>query len=229
MTSNRVVRPLLTPVSAYGAWHEVAIIGGSREDDGALAAGFIKAAEVLVEHWETHRPNDLLVLPILANYRHGIELALKDGIRTAAVCAARDGVDEPALDPGVLDTDLASTHSIGRLVKMLTAVLDQLELGEARRLPPDVLELLQSLHVFDESGQSFRYATVKVGSGRARKLVPARPDQVSFDLSAVAAVLHNAATILLNGVSGVLEYYSRYQDDMQDQRDEYASYYDYPN
>lgn len=227
MTSNQV-RPLLTPVSANGAWHDIAIIGGSREDDGALAAGFIKAAEVLTEHWEAHRPNDRLALPILANYRHGIELALKDGIRTAAVCAARDGVDDPALDPMKLNADLASTHSIGRLVEKLTAVLNQLELGEARRFPPDVLEVLHSLHVLDETGQNFRYATVNFGAGKARKLVAARPDQVHFDLSAAAAVLHGAATILLNGVSGVLDSYSQYQDDLQERRDEYSSYYDYP-
>ena len=209
--------PLLTPPHADGSWRDIAIIGGRGEDDGVLAAGFFEAADILVEHWEAHRPNDLLALPILANYRHRIELALKDGIRAAAECARRDGVDDAALIPDDLNTELASTHSVGKLVTTLADLLGRLELGEGQRLPSDTLEVLQSMHLLDDSGQYFRYAAVKVGKGKARKLVAARPDEVHFDLPAVATLLDEVATILLYGVPSVLDQYREFQQDMQDQ------------
>ena len=146
-----------------------------------------------VEHWKSHRPNDRLAVPILGIYRHGIEPVLKDGIRTAAEFARRDGDEDPALGPARLDEKPATTHSIGALVEKLTALLGRLRMGPGQELPADTLEVLQSLHVLDESGQTFRYAAVKAGAGGARKLVAVRPDQVHFDLPAVATVLHQHA------------------------------------
>lgn len=221
MTSNQT-KPLLTPTVGGGWWRDTAIIGGGREDDGALAAGYLEAARAVVEHWEKHRPNDQLVVPILALYRHGIELALKDGIRTAAACARRDGVAGPDLAAAKLDEDLAKTHSLGRLVQKLTELLDLLKLGEEQKLPADTLAVLQSLHVLDESGQTFRYATVKVGSGKARTFVTARPDQVHFDLPTVASRLDEVAAILLHGLSGVLEAYQEFQDEMREYADSFT-------
>jgi hypothetical protein len=45
-----------------------------------------------VERWKAGRRNDAIVIPIIYNYRHGIELALKAGIREAAACLRGDGV-----------------------------------------------------------------------------------------------------------------------------------------
>lgn len=224
MTSIQA-KPLLIPVSADSSWRDIAVIGGHWEDDGALAAGFFEAADILVTNWKAHyRSNDRLVLPILANYRHGIELALKNGIRNAARCARRDGAADPDLDLAKLNTDLAMTHSLGDLVQKLIALLGRLRLGEGQQLPADTLEVLHSMNELDASGQTFRYATVKIGQGKARKLVAARPDQVHLDLPAVADLLDDVAGILLHGVSGVLQQYEEFQDDMFEQMADNSSY-----
>jgi hypothetical protein len=169
-------KPLLAPVSAGGSWRDTAIMGGSRENDGALGAGYVEAAHFLAERWKSHRPNDRLAVPILGIYRHGIEPVLKDGIRTAAEFARRDGDEDPALGPARPDEKPATTHSIGALAEKLTALLGRLGMGPGQELPADTLEVLQSLHVLDESGQTFRYAAVKAGGGGAQaRRRPPRP------------------------------------------------------
>lgn len=213
MTSAET-NPLLRQVPPGGYWRDTAIIGGRREDDGALAAGFVEAADILVKHWKEHRPNDLLAIPILAIYRHGIELALKDAVRAATRCARRDGIDEPDLEPDAVEDRLSKTHSIGTLVEELNRWLARLELGPEEQFPAETTEVLNSLHLLDGTGQTFRYSTVKQGKGKARMLVPARPEQVHFDLPAAAAALDDAATIVLGGVSGVLEQYAQWQEEM---------------
>lgn len=76
-------------------------------------------------------------------------------------------------------------------------------------------EVLDALHALDDSGQWFRYSLVKrhTGKGKDRKLelIPARPDQINFDLEAVAAALHEAGGIVLHGGLGVLEEYAEWQ------------------
>jgi hypothetical protein len=57
--------------------HEIAILGGSHEDDLVIGGGYLEAAEITARHWIEHGPNDGLPLPILFLYRHSIELTLK--------------------------------------------------------------------------------------------------------------------------------------------------------
>jgi len=61
---------------------EIAILGG-HEDDLTIAGGYLRVAEIAARHWITHGPDDGLPIPILFNYRHGIELTLKWLIRPA--------------------------------------------------------------------------------------------------------------------------------------------------
>jgi hypothetical protein len=69
------------------------------------------------------------VIPIIYNYRHGIELALKDEIREAATCLRRDGVTGPDAQADAVDQWLSDIHSIEKLVNRLTELLGQLKLG----------------------------------------------------------------------------------------------------
>ncbi|WP_146877336.1 hypothetical protein [Actinomadura madurae] len=207
-------KPLLRPVAEDGDWRDTAIIG-YLEDDGALAAGYLDAAQVLVDHWKAHRPADHLVLPALNLLRHGIELALKDQVREAAARMRADGIEDADLAPEAVDRRLSTSHSISALVAELNNYLGQLKLGTNNKLPADTMEVLQSLHLLDEKGQALRYSTVKIGKGKNSKLVPARPEQQAFDFPAVAAALHNAGLLILYGVSGVLGDYEEYQRDMQ--------------
>ncbi|WP_149264390.1 hypothetical protein [Actinomadura sp. K4S16] len=206
--------PLLRPVAEDGDWRNTAIIG-YLEDDGALAAGYLDAAQVLIDHWNAHRPADHLVLPALNLLRHGIELALKHQIREAADRVRSDGITEPDLTPEAVEGRLSITHSISSLVTELNTYLARLHLGTNDKLPDDTMEVLESLHLLDEKGQALRYSTVKTGRGKNSKLVPARPEQQAFDFPAVAATLHNAGTLVLYGVSGVLDEYEEYQRDMR--------------
>lgn len=197
-------------------WRNTAVVGGPWENDGSMAFGFLKLADEAVEHWKAGHRNDAVVVPIIHNYRHGIELALKEEIRDAAVCLRRDGFTCSDAMADEVDKWLSATHSIEQLVDRLTALLSQLRLGPNQQLPAETLEILRKLHVLDRNGQAFCYSAVKTGPRNARVLEPVRPGQEHFDLVAVAAALHDAGTMLLYGVSGVLDVYSDYQADMAD-------------
>lgn len=194
-------------------WRNTAVIG-YMEDDGALAGGYFAAAEHVIEAWKAGNRNDMLAIPILSLYRHGIELALKHTIRKAAERLRGDGVNESQLDPQKLNEKLAETHSIAKLVQRLTTYLGRLHLGDNRKLPTDTLEVLNSLHILDESGQTFRYSTIKTGSRKNAMLVPARPDQQPVDIVTVADSLATAGTLILHGVTSVLYEYEEYQQYM---------------
>ncbi len=69
--------------------------------------------------------------------------------------------------------------------------------------------------LLDQHGQAFRYSAVKTGPRGARVLERVRPGEQRFDIVAVAEALHEAGTMVLHGVSGVLGDYSDYQADMR--------------
>ncbi len=218
MTENN--ESLLRPVAPDGDWRGNAIIGGRLEDDSVLAMGYLEAAEILVAHWKAGHRNDLLVVPILNLYRHGIELALKDEIREAAARLRADGVTDLDLTPEAVDERLARTHSIGELVDELNLDLRLLRLGPNNQLPDDALEVLNSLHLLDKTGQALRYSTVKTGDKKSKKLVRARPKETQFDLPGTAETLYDAGTLILHGVSGVLGDYAEYQAYLRQEADQ---------
>jgi hypothetical protein len=89
--------------------------------------------------WNAGRPgaaNDAIVIPIIYSYGHGIELALKAGIREAAGYLRGDGVADPDIQTGKIGEWMSATHSIGQLVDRLTRLLGQLQLGPGQQLPP---------------------------------------------------------------------------------------------
>ena len=202
-----------TPTAATGA--NTAIIGGPWESDGSLAIGFFDIADTAVEKWKAGHRNDTIVIPIIYNYRHGIELALKDEIREAAACLREDGATDRDVQADEVDKWVSATHSIEQLVNRLTRLLDRLPLGPDQRLPAETLEVLKKLHVLDHHGEAFRYSVVKTGSGNARVLERVRPGQQRFDIVAVAEALREAGTMVLNGVPGVLDSYAEYQTEMR--------------
>ena len=195
-------------------WRNTAIIGGPWESDGSLAMGFFEIANIAVERWKAGRRNDAIVIPIIYNYRHGIELALKEEIREAAACLRGDGVTDPGVRVDEVNNWVSATHSIEELVNRLTELIDKLELGPGQQLPAETRDVLTKLHVLDQHGQAFRYSAVKTGPRGARVLERVRPGEQRFDIVAVAEALHEAGTMVLHGVSGVLGDYSDYQADM---------------
>ena len=202
-----------------GNGRNMAIIGGPWESDSTLAMGFFDIADTAVERWKAGHRNDGIVIPIIYNYRHGIELALKDKIREAAACLREDGATDRDVQVAEVDKWVSVTHSIEQLVNRLTRLLGRLPLGPDQQLPAETLEVLKKLHVLDHHGEAFCYSAMKTGSGDARVLERVRPGQQRFDIVAVADALREAGTMVLHGVSGVLDSYAEYQAEMRSYAD----------
>ena len=73
-------------------WHNNACLNEWSRDHGATyAAGYRRAAELLIEHIDTKgRDQDVLVYPVVFLYRHHVELALK---RIISICLLQ--IDDP--------------------------------------------------------------------------------------------------------------------------------------
>jgi len=206
---------LVSPGANRGNWRNTAVIGGPWESDGALALGFFEVADIAVERWKAGHRNDATVVSIIYNYRHGIELALKAGVRQAAACLRVDGIADTDVQADEVDQWMSSTHSIAQLVNRLAGLLGQLQLGPGQQLPVETRDFLSKLHLHDHGGQAFRYSAVKTGPRGARVLERVRPGEQRFDIVAVAEALRDAGTMVLHGVSGVLGEYSDYQADLR--------------
>jgi hypothetical protein len=129
---------------------------GHYDGDAGLAEGFAEAAEAVFSAWQDQEwANDRLLLPIAYNYRHALELALKQAIRQAAECRQLSG-DNPGLTAQALEAHFKQKqrHRLGPLAQQLAGMLAELNLAQ---LPPDTSRLLQGLHQLDPTGEAFRY------------------------------------------------------------------------
>jgi len=168
-----------------------------------------------------------LALPTIQNYRHAIELILKGAcleVQRLVQLGGRMGIgsDSSRVD---LDERLGTTHSIAKLVNLLTSLLDGLAVQEVeRQLPEDVRRTLRFLHDVDADGTAFRYATQKVAGGKPSTWSAVRPEPVAVDLDSAIVRLHDAAGMLLHGLGGFL---SAYEDYLQDMWQEYSENFDY--
>lgn len=187
---------------------EIAVLGGSHEDDLAIAVGYLDAAEITARHWIGH-PNDGLPLPILYMYRHSIELSLKWLIRMAARCALRNGYSgEENLTPAKVEERLIRTHNIKTLADCLNRYLAHLDIEDPnKRIDPESWKLLQWLDSEDATGETYRYAVVGHGDRRTR----ARPVQRNINFYEQINELHQLAHLLCMGYSGWLGDYEQTQ------------------
>ncbi|MBK5996564.1 hypothetical protein JHN53_34090 [Streptomyces sp. MBT58] len=187
---------------------EIAIWGGTSEDDLTLAMGYLDVAEIAARHWISHGPNDALPIPILYNYRHSIELSLKWLIRTAARCAVRAGYCGPEdLSPARLD-DRLHTHNIKKLADCFNRYLALLDLPtQEQRIDPESWNQLTLLDSEDATGERFRYAVVGRGSMRGR----ARPEQQNVNFYEQVNELHQLAHLLCHGYSAHLGVFEDWQ------------------
>ncbi|WP_406260477.1 hypothetical protein OIA45_19770 [Streptomyces chartreusis] len=190
--------------------HEIAILGGSQEDDLAMAGNYASAAEILALHWIEKGPDDGLPLPILYLYRHSLELALKWLIRVAARCAVRDGyAGQENLSPARVDERL---RDLGHNLKDLADCLDRYmkllkRFGPNNSVDRDSQKLLRKLSSADEWGDAFRYAVI----GKAPNSAPARPTQESRNFYEEVNELHKLAILLTHGYSTELYNYEEMQ------------------
>jgi hypothetical protein len=91
-----------------------------------------------MEHWKAGHPNAAMAIPIMASYRHGIELALKAEIREAARCLRRDGGKDPAIQADQLDRAVprwACDAAVQHARRLCEPARDSAGLGPAGQMP----------------------------------------------------------------------------------------------
>jgi hypothetical protein len=175
-------------------------------NDATIGAGFIEIADIAVKHWAHVGPNDLLLLPIIYNYRQGLELLLKEAIRRAAHCLREDGHADDELQPERLESWLAQRagHQLRQLANRLDSYLARLN---EQTLPADTIDILEAVHDLDPGGDTFRYTTT--WSKQDGRHVPApRPDSTHIDVVAMGERFHEAANLIGGGVLSILQEYS---------------------
>jgi hypothetical protein len=190
---------------------EVAVHGG-HEDGLTIAGGYLKVAEVAAKYWIKHGQDRSMPNAILYNYRHAIELTLKWLIRLAARYLVEGGYTKENLSPEKLDKKL-DTHNVKKLADRLDRYLGLLEIrAPDNRIDSASRQLLDWLDSEDETGQSFRYATVHDKHGSRA----ARPDQVKVNFYEQLNELHQVAKLLFDGYTGWLNDYEEVQQDYQE-------------
>jgi len=150
-------------------------------------SGYMRAGAALVEEAERESVDrHFLVYPILFNYRHGLELAIKWVIgqygRYADVSLGPDGVDH----------DLWKLWKLCR--RVITAVGSEGEEDEALH---SIEQIVKDFHDLDKTATAFRYSINK--DGATIKL----PD-TAIDLSNVRRVMESVDNFFA-GVDGQLD------------------------
>jgi len=150
--------------------------------------GYKEAADILVATIEGgRRYQDLLVYPIVSNYRHYLELAIKSLIRQAQGLLG-DPVKVPA------------HHKLTDLWGTCSALLDRLFPGDSVKELRQVGRLLRELSMVDPNSEAFRYPEDKEGNPTLRGLK-------DLDVSNVRDVVAKIA-VMLNGASAQMDYCS---------------------
>ncbi|MFE5591180.1 hypothetical protein [Streptomyces sp. NPDC056549] len=186
------------------AHREIASFGGPGEDDLWIAGGYLRVAEIAACDWIAHGPDDSLPIPILYNYRHGIERSLKWLIRLAAHYLDQGGYAQEKLSPEALNEKLR-THNIKKLADHLECYMHALEIdapdnriGEASR------ELAAWLDSEDETGEIYRNAIVGMKGSQHR----ARSKQVDINFYEQVNELHKLANLIHRGYWTYLNEYA---------------------
>ena len=194
---------LFSSLSAAENFRDLACVGYYNGDTG-LAQGFAEAAEAIFSAWQSQtRSNDRLLPPIAYNYRHALELALKQAIRQASACRRLDGAYDPELTPQALEAHFKQKqrHRLGLLAQQLAGLLADLNLDE---LPPDINHLLDSLHQLDPTGEAFRYeGHLKTSASHV-------------DVTRLVERFRDAFGIIHGGVLAVLDQYADFLHEMRE-------------
>jgi hypothetical protein len=179
---------------------------GYYDGERGLAQGFADAGDAIFTAWQSDpQSNDPLLLPLIHNYRHAIELALKQAIRQAAARLRFDGRGGPVLSADELDVYLKRKqgHRLGPLAEQLAGLLSRLKLGG---LPPETLRLLARLHQLDPRGEAFRYANQMETKAQI------------VDVARLATLFREAFDMIHSGVLTMLDVHEQFQDDMYEER-----------
>lgn len=144
---------------------------------GGMAEGFKRLADLGVAWVEqTGHDQDYLVHAIAFNYRHYVELALKEIIRDA-----RRLLDEQGGVP--------ETHNLSHLWNTAEPLLERIESG-SKKTYRDVRGCLERFSDLDPSSEAFRYPVRRTGEAALS------PDVKNLDLGQLRDVVTRLASFL---------------------------------
>ncbi len=152
--------------------------------------GNMKAGAILISACEegSHERHDL-IYPILLNYRHAIELAMKWVIsRYGRYSTVQMGDFQH--------------HDLWMLWCLCKQII--IEVGSESERIPVVEQVIKDLHDLDKSGQTFRYSSSKAG-------VPIQLPEYTIDLPNIRDVMEGIAHFF-DGVDGQLDAHSSAAD-----------------
>lgn len=148
--------------------------------------GYMHAGTILIDACETDRyKRHLLIYPIIFNYRHGIELAIK-------------WVIERYGNNSTVEVIEITHHNLWQLWKVCKQII--VEVGSEDSALTVVERVVQDFHEIDPSALSFRYSRNKDGA------LINLPDSV--DLLNIRDVMEGVSNFF-DGVDGELDYNSR--------------------
>jgi hypothetical protein len=133
-------------------------IGDKFTDEISYIIGYREAGDALVDKAIalTHPYKDRLFFPICFNYRHFIELILKQLILDAEIvynnCESIGMQRKNNSHNFAEETNL--THSIEKLLNQLIIILDSIT---DKKISKNVIKLIMEYHKMDTTGQKFRY------------------------------------------------------------------------
>lgn len=172
----------------------VASLNFMHEPWGGMAEGFKRLGDAGVASAEAGigRGQDYLIYPVAFNYRHYIELALKEIIRDA----------QSLLEEEI---ELPRTHNLTFLWSTAETLLDQISPGDTETCQ-HVRECLDKFSELDPSGETFRYPIRADGA-------PALPPELqSLDLGQLRDVVERLASFF-EGVAMQLSVQLDYKSD----------------
>ncbi|MEV6527467.1 hypothetical protein AB0M43_36635 [Longispora sp. NPDC051575] len=205
-------------VPAGTNWRHNALVGQWYHDDSTLARGFQRVADLAVQNLLDTGIDDGMFAPIALNYRHAIELLLKEALREGWACLDHDGLPRPTLTrngkPKVYAPDkwLTGTHDLTELATELDACLAVLRVHPAdRSLPNDVSQTIKGLALLDPAGDAFRYTEAKNTTPTTFQHL-ADPDAPNGEAVNVEQLREVCGTVI-NHLSGAVDVFIMYRQD----------------
>lgn len=190
-----------------GEWHRNALVGWHRVQYGEYAEAYRLAASHLIDAGLADRGElDLLIYPIVYNYRHAIESALKDSITWLEVAiASRANAGELPSD-SVRDVREVRRRLMGHELTPLLADLESrmVEIPNLGTLEQNARAVVEAFDKFDADGQRFRYPTLSKDRGPSWQ--PDEGSQVAIDIVALREGVEPVLSSLVNGLVGWLEH-----------------------
>jgi hypothetical protein len=126
-------------------YHNNACLNWGTDNFQVMCSGYLLGAELLVDSVvDSGRNQDLLVYPIIFQYRHYVELRLKE-----LIDLGRGLTGETGKDPW--------GHSLLALWRKARPLLERIETGSPKEDLNAVEEVILQFEKFDGTGESFRY------------------------------------------------------------------------